>query len=112
MTHRLDRSGWFGVPLLVALSGMLLFSPPASPQGERITATGRTPPPRPAPPAPGFLHTNGSQILDEHNQTVRLTGMNWFGLETSNYCPHGLWARSMTAFLDQIRSLGYNCLRV
>jgi endoglucanase len=106
MRHRRARFGWFGAPLLLALCGALLLSPPASPQGARSAAS------KGKPPARGFLHTKGSQILDENNQTVRLTGLNWFGLETMNYCPHGLWVRSMTSFLDQIQSLGYNCLRV
>ena len=38
--------------------------------------------------------------------------MNWFGLETPNYAPHGLWQRPMGAMLDQIKSLGFNVLRV
>ena len=62
--------------------------------------------------AQNFLHTQGNQILDSHNNVVRLTGVNWFGLETSNYCPHGLWTRSMGSMLDQIKSLGYNVIRV
>ena len=62
--------------------------------------------------AQNYLHATGSQILDSHGNAVRLTGLNWFGLETSNFCPHGLWARSMPSLLDQIKALGYNCLRV
>ena len=62
--------------------------------------------------AQNYLHTSGAKIIDSHGNVVRLTGLNWFGLETSNYCPHGLWTRSMGSVLDQIKSLGYNCLRV
>jgi len=68
-----------------------------------------------APPrahAQNYLHTSGAKIVDSQGNVVRLTGLNWFGLETSNYCPHGLWTRSMGSVLDQIKSLGYNCLRV
>jgi endoglucanase len=78
------------------------------------TPGGTTPsggPPAPAG-APGWLHTNGAQIVDENGSAVRLTGLSWFGLETSNYAPHGLWSRSMASMLDQIQSLGYNTLRV
>jgi aryl-phospho-beta-D-glucosidase BglC (GH1 family) len=60
----------------------------------------------------GWLHTKGSQILDEHGEVVRLTALSWFGLETANYAPHGLWARSMGSMLDQIKALGYNAIRV
>ncbi|HEY7414686.1 MAG TPA: hypothetical protein VH593_05815, partial [Ktedonobacteraceae bacterium] len=45
-------------------------------------------------PGGGYWHTNGAQILDANNQPVRIAGINWFGLETPNYAPHGLWSRS------------------
>ncbi len=61
---------------------------------------------------PGFLHTQGSSIVDATGRTVRLTGLSWFGFETSNYAPHGIWQRSMTSMLDQVRALGYNVIRV
>lgn len=63
-------------------------------------------------PTTGWLHTSGAQILDAADQPVRLTGLNWFGLETPSFAPHGLWARPMGALLDQVKALGYNTLRV
>jgi aryl-phospho-beta-D-glucosidase BglC (GH1 family) len=71
-----------------------------------------TPTPTPSASAPGYLHTEAAQIVDSRNQVVRLRGLNWFGLETSNLAPHGLWARSLDSMLDQIQGLGYNCLRI
>lgn len=62
--------------------------------------------------AQNYLHTSGAKILDSQGNVVRLTGLNWFGLETSTFCPHGLGNRSMGSVLDQIKGLGYNCLRV
>lgn len=62
--------------------------------------------------AQNYLHTSGAKIVDSKGTVVRLSGLNWFGMETSTYCPHGLWARSMGSLLDQIKALGYNCLRV
>jgi len=62
--------------------------------------------------AQNYLHTSGSTILDSTGKTARITGLNWFGFETGNYCPHGLWTRSMSSMLDQIKTLGYNTLRV
>lgn len=59
-----------------------------------------------------YLHTNGREILDSNNRSVRITGVNWFGLETATFAPHGLWTRSMGSMLDQIRDLGYNTIRV
>jgi endoglucanase len=71
---------------------------------------------RSAPPAAaagaGYWHTNGKQLLDANNQPVRMTGINWFGLETANYTPHGLWSRGYKDMLDQMKSLKYNTLRL
>ena len=60
----------------------------------------------------GYWHTKGAQLLDSHNQPVRITGVNWFGLETVSYAPHGLWVRSYKDMLDQIKSLGFNTIRL
>lgn len=60
----------------------------------------------------GYLHTSGGTIVDEGNAVVRLTGVSWFGLETANYAPHGLWSRSMASMLDQMKSLGFNSIRI
>jgi len=60
----------------------------------------------------GYWHTNGRQLLDANNQPVRMTGINWFGLETANYAPHGLWTRGYRDMLDQMKSLKYNTLRL
>jgi len=60
----------------------------------------------------GYWHTNGRQLLDSNNQPVRMTGINWFGLETANYSPHGLWSRSYRDMLDQMKGLRYNTLRL
>ncbi|WP_433188021.1 glycoside hydrolase family 5 protein [Actinoallomurus sp. CA-150999] len=60
----------------------------------------------------GYWHTSGRQLLDSQNQPVRMTGINWFGAETSTYAPHGLWSRGYKEMLDQIKGLKYNTLRL
>src|SRR5882762_3876575 len=60
----------------------------------------------------GYWHTNGSQILDSNNQPVRITGIAWFGFETANYTVHGLWQRNYKDMLNQIKSLGFNTIRL
>ena len=60
----------------------------------------------------GYWHTSGSQILDSNNQPVRIAGINWFGFETANYVAHGLWTRGYKDMLDQVKSLGYNTIRL
>lgn len=42
----------------------------------------------------------------------RLTGVNWFGFETSNYVVHGIWTRDYKSMLQQIADLGFNCIRL
>ena len=37
------------------------------------------------------LSTDGNEIIDSKGRTVVLQGVNWFGLETANHVPQGLW---------------------
>lgn len=60
----------------------------------------------------GFWRSNGAQIVDANGQPVRITGVNWFGMETDTFVPHGLWARNWRDMLDQMKSLGYNAVRL
>src|SRR5512139_2013910 len=99
---RLQRhsSRWPVVALLIGVllitSAVVLSTSPA-----RVNAAGT-----------GYWHTSGSKILDANNQEVRVTGINWFGLETGNYALHGLWSRNYKDVLDQIKSLGYTTIRL
>jgi aryl-phospho-beta-D-glucosidase BglC (GH1 family) len=56
--------------------------------------------------------TRGNQIVDEDGNSVRLTGVNWYGFETDNFIPFGLLARRYTDILDRIKQLGFNVLRL
>ncbi|MFI7214677.1 cellulase family glycosylhydrolase [Micromonospora maritima] len=61
----------------------------------------------------GYLHTSGSKIVDSTGTTVRLTGINWFGMETDNKTFHGLWSSNpWRSQLDTMARLGYNTLRI
>ena len=62
--------------------------------------------------AAGFFHTSGNQIVDSNNNPVRLAGVNWFGFETGNYAPHGLWTRGYKDMMDQMKSTGFNVIRL
>lgn len=74
------------------------------------------PPPNPTPnPTPMTLlrlSTAGNQIVDSAGAAVRLKSVNWFGAESSNFVPHGLWARNYKDMLDQVKGWGFNCLRI
>ncbi|MET8942367.1 cellulase family glycosylhydrolase [Streptomyces sp. NPDC004542] len=65
-----------------------------------------------AAPGAGYWHTSGRQILDAAGQPVRIAGINWFGFETSNNVVHGLWSRDYKSMIDQMKSLGYNTIRL
>ncbi|PAZ13520.1 endoglucanase [Streptomyces sp. SA15] len=65
-----------------------------------------------AEPGAGYWHTSGRQILDAAGQPVRIAGINWFGFETANHVTHGLWARDYKSMIDQMKSLGYNTIRL
>lgn len=54
----------------------------------------------------------GNKLFDSRGVQVRLTGVNWFGFETSNLVPHGLWSRDCKSMLQQIKDQGFNCLRI
>ena len=50
--------------------------------------------------------------MDADGDTVVWEGVNWFGLETQNQAPHGLWSRDYKDMLAQIADLGFNTIRV
>jgi endoglucanase len=76
--------------------------------GDNGTEDSVTPPPQ----AAGFLHVEGNRLVDDDGNEARLTGINWFGFETSNQSPHGLWARDYRSMLRQIADLGFNTVRI
>jgi endoglucanase len=60
----------------------------------------------------GYYHTSGNRIVDEAGNPAIFNGLNWFGFETANYSPHGLWSYSLDSFMDQIKAHGYNLIRL
>ena len=60
----------------------------------------------------GPLRTDGGNIVDADGRVVRITGINWFGLETSTFAPQGLWARGLNEMLDQMVQSGFNTIRL
>ncbi|WP_020577269.1 glycoside hydrolase family 5 protein [Actinopolymorpha alba] len=58
------------------------------------------------------LRAQGGKLVDANGKQVTLTGVNWFGMETGTFSPHGLWARNWESMLDQIKSSGFNTIRV
>src|SRR5205823_11970317 len=60
----------------------------------------------------GTVRTEVGKLIAADGQEVRLTGVNWFGLETPNFAPHGLWARNWQDMLDQVERAGFNAIRL
>jgi endoglucanase len=63
-------------------------------------------------PLSGYLRTSGAQIVDSRGHAVRLTGISWYGMETGAFVPAGLWVKSLSELMGQIRSLSYNSVRL
>ena len=61
---------------------------------------------------PGWLHTNGADIRTSGNKTYVIKAISWFGLETANCAPHGLWTIRLQDGLAQIKSMGFNTIRL
>lgn len=60
----------------------------------------------------GWLSTDGSKIIDENGFEVRLTGVNWYGTETADFAPQGLWGRNYKAIIDDMAGEGFNTIRL
>ncbi|XWN29135.1 MAG: cellulase family glycosylhydrolase [Devosia sp.] len=62
--------------------------------------------------APGPFSTRGASIIDSAGNPVSIHGVNWFGFETDIFVAHGLWARNWRAMMDEVKSLGFNAMRI
>jgi endoglucanase len=67
-----------------------------------------------AAPAPtGWLHTSGGTILDSNNAPYTIKAASWFGMETPDCMPHGLWGTlTIDDALANIKSMGFNSVRL
>lgn len=64
------------------------------------------------PFAQNYLSVQGNKLVDSNGETVQLTGVNWFGFETSNLHVHGIWSRDTQSMLQQIKDQGFNVIRI
>ena len=51
-------------------------------------------------------------LTSGEEKRINLFGVNWFGFETPDHVVHGLWARNWEDMLLQIKSLGFNAIRL
>jgi len=102
MRTRLSRLVAVAAALALGAGGAVAIVGLSAPASAAVGGTGT-----------GYLSTRGSQIVDSTGATVRLTGLNWFGMETDNKTFHGLWAGvTWRSMIDHMAQLGYNTIRV
>ncbi len=63
-------------------------------------------------PPPGWYSTSGNQIVDSTGETVRLKGINWFGMEGYLGVPDGLYTRNWQDMMEQMKELGFDTIRL
>ena len=61
---------------------------------------------------PGWLSTRGASIVTASGTPYTIKAVAWFGMETSNCAPHGLWSISLDDGLDQIARMGFTTIRL
>lgn len=61
--------------------------------------------------SPGWT-TSGTQIVAPNGQPFVVTGINWYGFETTSYVAHGLYSHDYSYILDEIKNDGYNTVRI
>jgi len=54
----------------------------------------------------------GNQFVLTGGVPFRIKAVNWFGAESEVYAPHGLLSRSYKDVIDQIKSMGFNAVRL
>lgn len=59
-----------------------------------------------------LLKTAGTKIVRLSGETVQIKAINWFGIESSNRVPHGLWADGYKLMINRMKSLGFNAIRL
>ena len=58
------------------------------------------------------LHTAGQYMVDSNGYRVRLNAFNWYGTESTDYVVAGLQTASLQSIVDEIKSLGFNAVRL
>jgi endoglucanase len=89
-----------------------IVPPTATPTPTPSPTSTPVPTPTPAPFGTGPLRSDRGVLVDAAGRTVRLTGVNWSGMETNRYAPIGLEQRNLDDMLDQIVAAGFNTVRL
>ncbi|MBA8795374.1 endoglucanase [Friedmanniella endophytica] len=60
----------------------------------------------------GWLRTSGATITTADGRPYVIKAVSWFGMETANCAPHGLWQIGLDAGMAQIASFGFTTIRL
>ena len=52
------------------------------------------------------------EIVDASGAPVKIAAVNWFGMETTNHAPHGLWTENYKVLIDKMVQVGFNTIRL
>jgi len=58
------------------------------------------------------LQTEGSRIVDQAGNTVRLACVNWYGAHMERFVVNGLDEQNIDFLSETIASQGFNCVRL
>jgi endoglucanase len=104
--------GFFSASGVPTGDGRLVKAAPLKPIGSKPMDETAPSSPSLAADLPGWLHTDGGSIKTAADATYVIKAAAWFGMETTNCAPHGLWSISLEAGLAQIKSMGFNTIRL
>ncbi len=60
----------------------------------------------------GVLSTAGNQIVGADGTPVKIAAINWYGFETPNFAPSGLWAQNYKTLMNEMVQAGFNTIRL
>lgn len=60
---------------------------------------------------PGWT-TRGTQIVTTTGIPFTITGINWYGFETTDFVAHGLYSQDDATLMCEVKALGYNTIRL
>ncbi|WP_058534810.1 cellulase family glycosylhydrolase [Legionella saoudiensis] len=60
----------------------------------------------------GKYSTQNGNIIDPNGKIVAFKGVSWFGFNNGNHVVNGLWQSDFNTMLTQIKSLGFNAVRL
>jgi endoglucanase len=58
------------------------------------------------------LHTSGHEIVDADGRVVRLSSVNWYGIDQKEYVVGGLDHAPLGVIIEQIHAIGVNSVRL